>query len=289
MFLVLRPQAKADASCEALKNAGFESFALPAVHINILSTQFNRPRRISAQRNSQQRNSQQQTSLKASIDELANTHANTPINTQLNTHKYDVIIVTSTYTEAFLQQRLANIANEKTHFLCVGKTSAAMISKCLQKINLTAKTSVAQPENSEGILAILTAINVTHKSCALVKGKGGRKLIEDYLAQKSDYTDIFEVYERVTSLRPQDINDVERLPIKCIIVTSVDIAEQLLTHFSALWLKARIFMVASQRIYDYLLAEGMTHIVLADGASSSAIVACAKHLHQSGVLDDKGE
>jgi uroporphyrinogen-III synthase len=181
------------------------------------------------------------------------------------------------------------MSKPNTHFLCVGQSSANTVRAGLATCGLTCKIEIAEPQNSEGLICSDALSSVSSQKIALVKGKEGRNIIAEYLTQNNAKTDIYEVYERVSAFNPTSINAVERMAIQCIIVTSVDIAEQIFQHFSSEWLQNRHFMVASQRIYDYVLANGMQQPVLSDNASTAAIVSCAQQLYLSGVLDDKGE
>lgn len=247
MFLITRPQPKAQLSYQELLEAGFEAFMLPAIEIEQLSVNIKK--------------------------------TNTP---------YDIVIVTSSFTERFLSTNIGALCGKLTQFLCVGQSSAITVEKCLDAINLKNEVLVAEPQNSEGVIASpLLKKHVSGKKVALVKGVDGRDLIPEYLEKNNAITDTYEVYQRIPALNKSRVNEVERLPIKCIIVTSVDIAQQITEHFSFDWLEQRIFMVASQRIYDYVLSRGLQTPILSGNASHASIVECAQQLHLSGVLDDK--
>jgi uroporphyrinogen-III synthase len=247
MFLVTRPQPKAQSTCDALQASGFEAMALPAIKIKLLQTQ-----------------------VAAKAEQ-----------------SFDVVIVTSSFTHAFLQENIVKLCAPHTVFLCVGESSAEVVNQCLATIDANNPISVAQPQNSEGIIASAVLKHIANKKVALLKGLDGRDLIAQYLEKNKAITNTYEVYERVSAFQQSQINEVESLPIKCIIVTSVEIAQHLIEHFSFEWLEQRIFMVASQRIYDYLISQGLKAPILSGSASSSCIVTCAKQLHLSGVLDDR--
>jgi uroporphyrinogen-III synthase len=247
VFLVTRPQPKAQRSYQGLLEAGFDAFMLPAIEIEQLSVQLEKP-----------------------------------------TSPYDIVIVTSSFTELFLSNNIGALCGHHTRFLCVGQSSATTVEQCLDAINSKNEVLVAEPQNSEGLIASpLLQKNVSGKKVALVKGIDGRDLIAEYLEKNNAITNTYEVYKRIPALNKSRVNEVERLPIKCIIVTSVDIAQQIIEHFSFDWLEQRIFMVASPRIYDYVLSKGLQTPILSGSASHASIVECAQQLHLSGVLDDK--
>jgi uroporphyrinogen-III synthase len=162
-----------------------------------------------------------------------------------------------------------------------------MVKDSLEKSKINCKIEIAEPQNSEGVIASNTFANIRGKTVAILKGQDGRDAIAQYLLQNKVKSDIYEVYKRQAAFQASDINEVAGQSIKCIIVTSIDIAEQVFECFPLDWLKDRIFMVASQRIYDYVLAKGAQQLVLSDSASTASIVSCANQLHLSGVLDDK--
>lgn len=246
MFLVTRPQPKAEQTARALIAQGFAAIALPAIDVQALEPSLGIP-----------------------------------------LISYDVVVVTSSYTEPFLQRNLNAMIHQRTQFICVGQSSANIVRDCLRADGLTNQIEIAEPQNSEGIIASQTFAKLSQKSVALIKGQDGRDTIAAYLAQNNVKTDIYETYKRSATFSTTSMNEFDGQSIKCMIVTSVDIAEQIFEHFSLDWLKSIIFMVASQRIYDYVHAKGAQQLVLSDGASTASIVSCANQLHLSGVLDDK--
>lgn len=246
MFLVTRPQPKADETTEALIAEGLAAFAIPAINIEQLHP---------------------------------------PLKSNLN--GYDIVIVTSTYTQPFLLMNIKQLIRSHTTIVCVGNSTALMLEQCLSVHNRKCVIQIAEPQNSDGIIASLGPIELNSKTIAIVKGQEGRDIIKEYLTQFSAKTDVYEVYKRTTAFSPTSMNQVDGQAIKCIIVTSIDIAEQIFEHFSHQWLATKIFMVASQRIYDHVQAKSASQVVLASSASTASIVACANQLYLSGVLDDK--
>ncbi|WP_395339435.1 uroporphyrinogen-III synthase [Ningiella sp. W23] len=201
---------------------------------------------------------------------------------------YDLIIVTSTFTEHFLHQHLSDLVNQCSRIICVGEGSASLVAKMLVEKGLNASLSTAEPQNSEGIIqsSVFADLSTT-SSVALVKGRGGRGLIEQHLLTKGCKVDIFEAYQRVSALNSAIITNIEREPIACIIISSVEIAQNIAASFTSQWLHSRYFMVTSERIYDYLHSLGFKNIVKSESASTLSIVNCAKQLTRSGVLDDR--
>jgi uroporphyrinogen-III synthase len=235
MFLVTRPQPKAQQTVDALALEGFAAIAMPM--IQVVSIPCHAPRQ-----------------------------------------HYDIVLLTSTYTQEWITQHAATLITAKTQVICVGKSSADMLLRVVEGIH-DDHLHIAHPENSEGMLAIALSICKANQRVALVKGLHGRNIIAPTLKENGLDVDIYNVYQRVGQSNPNFIKDIEHQLIKCIIVTSIDIVNEVLSTFDHEWLKQRSWMAASQRIYDYLVERGMQDVQLAKGASSEAIVSCAQKFY----------
>jgi uroporphyrinogen-III synthase len=241
MFLVTRPLSKAKETVNALHSAGFEAVSLPVIAIERLQH-----------------------------IPLRDTH-------------YDALIITSTYTENFVKSHLIDLIHAQSQLICIGKSCAAMLIQCATQCATVSISPehihIAEPENSEGILKIATHSLAMGQRVALIKGEQGRGIIEQGLASRGIKVDTYDVYKRIPQNTPKETMDIEHKQIRCIIVTSVDIAEQVLSSFNVAWLKQRDWIAASQRIYDFLVTKGMQNIRVSEGASTQAIVSCAKQFY----------
>jgi uroporphyrinogen-III synthase len=241
MFLVTRPLLKAKETAEALRKAGFKAVSLPLITIERIR------------------------------------------NIPMRESHYDAVIITSTYTKHFLQTHLNELTHAKCELICVGKSSAKMLTECAKQSTSVSVSPqhihIAEPENSEGILKITTPMLSMGQRVALIKGEKGRGLIEQELASQGIRVDTYDVYKRVAQTTPKEVKDIEHQPIRCIIVTSVDISEQVLSSFDAQWLQQRDWIATSKRIRDFLITKGIQNIRVSEGASTQAIVSCVQQFY----------
>lgn len=268
MFLVTRPQSKADETVRALKNEGFEAMSFPVMRVETLS-------------------------------DIAPVNAST----------YDALVVTSTYTEHFLEAYLHRLVNNDSTILCVGDATASMLKRLLQKHQLTSHIEVAKPQNSEGVIALLSPFiaslpiptlapsptkqekqtnktstdrsrhcshHIADLSIGVVKGVEGRRLIETFLHENKVKHDIYEVYRRRSAIETSNLKQLDVTLITCVVLTSVEVAEYIFKYIPLNWPQHCTFMVASERIEAFVKSQGAFTTVIAAGASTSDIVACAK-------------
>jgi uroporphyrinogen-III synthase len=249
MFLIARPQGKAQQTAAVFEKALLSAHALPLLTIEI------------AQGNT--------------------------LYSQLHSAKPRCIIVTSTYAAKWLLQSTANIDVSRmtfTHitFICVGKSTA----KAITDSGILAKILVAEPENSEGILKLPFLTRPENINVALIKGEGGRDLISSTLRTRGANVVELNVYKRVANIPAIHALTFEPSQIRCIITTSIEITQLLLANMNHEWLTSCKWIVASQRIKDYVAAFGIQHILVSQGASDEALLASAKQLVNTGVSHD---
>nr|WP_136251242.1 uroporphyrinogen-III synthase [Ningiella ruwaisensis] len=260
MLLITRPEPKASETQQALLNAGFNSIKQALIQIIPLNVPV--------------------------FDNAFNSARETQFK------GFDLIIITSTYTLDWVKTNADSLICDTTQFLCVGKSCAEHLKAVLFKekgmslSDLASRIFIASPENSEGIIAHPCFKGLSSKRVALIKGKGGRGEIEAALKAKKSELSVYSVYKRVSTLNTDDtrpLSSEELASIRCIIITSVDIAKVALDYLPSAVLKRCNFIVASQRIGEFLNAQGFTNIHVSEGASSQAIVNAATRLQDLGV------
>jgi uroporphyrinogen-III synthase len=257
-FLIARPEEKAKQTAAVFTQHGFLSQVLPILKIDI--------------------------------------HGDSSLITQLNQSSPTHIIITSTYAVQWLINSIAthtvklNFAN--ICFVCVGAASANLLAVEASTNKLSFKTiKIAAPENSEGILRLPCLQTVKDKNIVLLKGEGGRDIIETQLSKRNAHVTSLSVYKRVVNAQAIQGFTFEPSQIRCIIATSIEIAELLLTSLvqnqsdkndllSCTWI------VASERIKHYACENGIKNIVVSQGASDQALLECAKQIANTGVVHD---
>jgi uroporphyrinogen-III synthase len=247
-FLIVRPKEKAQSTRDVFVQAGLSAQALAIIDIQV-STQ-------------------------------------SSLTTRLTEARPKYIIVTSTYAVKWL---LANISNNQitlnfagVSFVCVGKACSKMLAQHIE----TANIYTANPENSEGILQAPCLQTIENHSVILLKGEGGRDLIEQKLGEKQTNLTTLSVYKRVPNIQSISGFTFEPSPIRCIISTSIEITALLLTHVDKRWLASCTWIVASERIKEYANKNGIQHIIVSQGASNKALLACANQIVKTGVVHD---
>lgn len=246
MFLIARPQGKAQQTTAAFEQASLKAQALPLLKIEIT--------RSSA------------------------------LYSQLASVKPSCIIITSTYAANWLLDAVAinTIDMSCVTIICVGKATAQAVAT----LGILPKVLIAEPENSEGLLEMPFLKTPNNINIALIKGEAGRDLISRTLRQRGANIIELNVYKRVANIPAIRALTFEPSQIRCIITTSIEITQLILANMNREWLTSCIWIVASQRIKEYVANNGIQHIVVSHGASNEALVASAKQLVNTGVSHD---
>jgi uroporphyrinogen-III synthase len=254
MYLILRPKAKLANSVKLFKEAGIEALGCAVIETKELPS------------------------------------ARTLINDVIQC-KPNIIIVTSTVAADILTNALNDkqgiidkhrdiMLSTKPIFIGVGAAS----TKKLVALGLNALT--AEPANSEGILALIHQLKLTSVNVAILKGKGGRKLISESLGALGFVISEFNVYERIVLKNPFFTDGVKTQNfkpenIRCIIATSTEIIDAAYNFFEPEWLNACRWLVVSQRTKLHLVGMGANNIIVSNGATDSHLIAAVHQVKGS--------
>lgn len=232
MFLITRPQDKAEATKQMFNRAGLDAFVCPAQKIVMLNPKLDRQKH------------------------------------------YTAAIVTSTYAASWFVQQNLNVDN----IIAIGKAT----QKGILSHHAYREKRVLLPDesNSESVLNIPSLLSVEGQNILLVKGVDGRDLLETQLTQRNANVDIMETYRRQSNISDLLIRRVEELPIKCIIVTSTEIAGLIITHLGHEWLSTKSWIAASERIANFIKAHNYSRISVSQGASDTAVLKAATQLDE---------
>lgn len=134
---------------------------------------------------------------------------------------------------------------------------------------------IPQQFNSEGLLELPQLKDVTGQQILIVKGRGGRDLLEKTLTKRGAVCHHLDVYGRVTGLiNPHHWNEFLSAGKQHIItIASVEamIALNSQPHRDS-WGESVILIVASERIKQKALQYGYQQIKVADTASNDAMM-----------------
>ena len=135
---------------------------------------------------------------------------------------------------------------------------------------------VPAKHNSEGLLVLQPLQNVQAKDVLIVRGDGGRELIAEDLRQRGASVHYFESYRRVwRSCSPEVIKKWHQQQINCILITSNALLEfivNLIDNSDNYWQEQCLWIVASNRIALKAKEIGISRIINANGANTTAII-----------------
>ena len=132
-------------------------------------------------------------------------------------------------------------------------------------------------EDSEGILAFLASLDQSPTHVVLVKGQGGRDLIETRLDRLGIHLSIIECYRRVWPDVPQ-ANFLAAVSIESPSIIHVASGETLTRLTDLCWahgvdaLNTHTLVVPSQRVADQARELGWQSRIVADGAGDEALL-----------------
>ncbi|MCF2949164.1 uroporphyrinogen-III synthase [Paraglaciecola aquimarina] len=237
-YLLLRPQAKCQASAKAFNQAGLNTIACGL------------------------------------IDTLVDDQAITKLPdkmAQLTKESNILVIVTSTVAaqqSVLLKQKWpANI-----QFFAVGASTAQILKSAA--INVI----VPQEPRTEGLLALPELNNVTNKTVIIMKGYGGRELLVESLKARGAQVQEWEVYKRQRVTQPLSTQDWHPEQIHCIIATSGEVIEAAFDYFELAWLIKQKWIVVSQRTAQIAAKLGVEQIKISKDASDQALIQCVQQL-----------
>ena len=233
-FLLLRPQAKCQASAQAFKQAN-----LSAVACGLIDTVLD----------------------DEAISQLPSKIAS------LSSNVY--VIVTSTVAA----QQCVLMTNQWPNNVCFFAVGAST-GDILQKAGFT--VVVPQEARTEGLLALPQLNHIVNQRIVIMKGGGGRELLNDSLVIRGAKVTEWEVYKRVKLDSPVSTQDWREEQIRCIIATSGEVIEAAFDFFDAGWLKTLNWIVVSQRTADIASKLGVTQIDISRDASDQALIQCAQ-------------
>ena len=176
----------------------------------------------------------------------------------------DQIIITSPYAVEYGLKSILNQLNPNTKIFTVGSTTA-------ERVRAICSHLVYYPETftSEALLALPAFSSVANTHWALLKGEGGRDLIEKTLLNRRAIVYTIPCYRREPV--KQDLTSLLKIwqnkPVTACFVTSAegfDTFVSLLPDDRKAWLNTLTFMVTSERLEKHLRTKGFERIIIAE-------------------------
>ena len=172
--------------------------------------------------------------------------------------------------------RLIN-ATADTLIAAIGKATAA----ALKEAGIPANVLPAAGFNSEALLAHPQLNLAAESRVLIVRGRGGRELLQESFASLGCHVETLEVYERVApAIDEQRRSELEAIWAKhgvdVVTATSVETLDNLLALLSEpgrALLAATPLVVASRRIMQAAIDRGLRgHIIVAGGADDDSVI-----------------
>lgn len=188
----------------------------------------------------------------------------------------DIIIFISQDAVRFLAEQKVTLSKTASYFAVGEQTALAMQAS----FGITAK--IAEPQNTEGLLAQKALNNVDNKQVVIVKGKDGRPDLAKTLKERGAILNQLALYERFANplLTQQQAEKWQQQGVTDVILTSNASIDALLSCARDEWLATLNFVVVSARSESYLQAalaqRNISHlgnIINSQGASDDAILA----------------
>lgn len=237
-FLLLRPQAKCQASALAFKQAN-----LPAVACGLIDTVLDE---------------EAIKQLPAKVIDLAKRET------------AEVYVIVTSTVAAQQSVLLKKLWPKNVRFFAVG----ASTGQILQDAGFA--VVVPREARSEGLLALPQFKQVANKYIVIMKGFGGRELLHDTLVSRGAKVTQWEVYKRVKLDAPVSTQNWHAEQIRCIIATSGEVIQAAFNVFEASWLKTINWIVVSHRTAEIASKLGVTQINISSDASDQALIQCAQ-------------
>lgn len=216
----------------------------------------------------------------------------TVIKSQQYKFNFNTIIVTSTYAVDWLSKENGISAFDLSttkNIICVGSSTAEKLNVLLSENTLMHSSMnlvIAEPSNSEGILLSECLQCIKEVPIAIIKGRGGRDLLEKELTQRHAKVTVLDVYQRIVNTQNLDDEKVIIEQTDCLVATSVEIVEAIFNNYDKARLRNIHWIVPSLRIKQRTESLGVANVLLSDNASANSLVRVALQLVKTGVVDD---
>lgn len=202
----------------------------------------------------------------APFDIVYRNSALSALGTHLETLQPNTVIIV---TSKFAADALSHVTNGKviaTTVIAVGIATQQALSTCCKSV------VVPEKNDSEGILATAELRRDNLQSVIIIKGIGGRDLIESTLQGRNITVNIFDVYERV-KLNPVYSSAKWQWPeVKGIIATSGEMALSLIETYGLSSLQTLPWLTVSKRVATLLNQQGIRSVQVCTGASDPALI-----------------
>ncbi|MGX5172529.1 uroporphyrinogen-III synthase [Aliikangiella sp. IMCC44653] len=196
-----------------------------------------------------------------------------------------IIFISSNAVKQFFKSETAlsllNSCAIKTPLLGVGENTAACIQAHLKTLTPKLNFAVSFPTemNAEGLLNLPILQSVAHQHWLLVKGQGGRELIETTLKQRAAQVTAVDVYKRAAPSNTDQIMRALNQPTLWL-VTSTAALDSLYAASQSQNLACDkvALVISSDRLHSYAQQLGFKIVAQSKGASEPQLIQCIQSL-----------
>ncbi len=166
-----------------------------------------------------------------------------------------------------------NQLSKNCHVYSVGNRTEA----ALKVHHIPVRTVNSNRQDSEGVLSLAELQSVADECIVIIRGRGGREKLAQELRARGALVSYCEVYQRIMpKLDSQFIVQYwQQQGVDTILITSGEMLLNLLKLISneqLHWLKKCRLIVPSERVASIAIANGLTQVFNAEGASQSAML-----------------
>lgn len=248
-FLLLRPEGKCQQSCARFAAAGIPVIGLPLLRIEPQAEQ---------------------------LKQLSETLLSLPPQSK-------VIFISTSAARLALEAMADKTWPSQLSYFAVGNSSAEI----LRQAGLALQ--VPEQQDSEGLLALAELQAINGLPVLLVKGEGGRPLLQQTLTERGAVLTPLNIYRRQRVAQPGPTQPWKPEQIQCIITTSGELMDAAFAQFDHNWLKTLPWILVSDRLMQQATERGITRVIRSEDASDDALISAARHFmeQQSMAEPDK--
>ncbi len=185
---------------------------------------------------------------------------------------YDLVIVVSGNAVKYAQQQINGDWPIATYF-AVGKSTQIQLSEVTKQDVICPLTRF----DSEGLLELEALQSIKNKHVLILRGEGGRDLLENALIERGAKVDFLQTYKRVKIVLDghELANNWQQASINGVIISSVEILNQLFALVpmsDKSWLCGLVFYVPSQRVAEEATLLGVIDVVLLPSLRTEQLV-----------------
>ena len=191
----------------------------------------------------------------------------------------DLLIAVSQHALIYAERWLVNNAclwPTLAEYLAVGdKTANAWWLQLKKQARSFTKPIVPATENSEGLLSLPVLQKVAGKQIVILRGNGGRELLEQELTLKGAQVSYIECYQRQPIQQNQHklLQLIDENTESVLIATSSELLSLATQNMSEAQVRALPVLVPSKRVEQFAQKLGFLQCYQSQGATNSAIIA----------------